>query len=442
MVKRIRNRRFLFEQQLKADYWDWSSEDKALFDNWQENKQEIFQIIFDRIRQLVEDDEFVEVALVVHDKDMSYGTKLVEPHIHAYIDFPKRIDLSRLSMTLGLERERLETPKSKGGRAYTRINALAYLIHAKDKDKYQYPVSDVETFGTLDYERFIEQNRTDFDNYAATRKREKSDERLDLVYDQIVRGELTEDDILDDDGLRYLWSHNQQKFDEAFKAYGKISSRLTLKAIERGDFKPTVLYIHGQSGVGKTYLANELITRIGLKAKAEGYNWNRYDAGTKNIFDEYFGEEIILLDDPRYDSLLPSDWLKLLDPLNKSHLSARYKNKLVIGRIIVITNYMSLSEFFGQIPKEDLNQYLRRFHNVIEITKLGTMRQHRLSEIRELTVPNTDGYKMLNFGEFEVLSDYQQDQFLDKILEDYIYPRILPKQRKDVTDKGGNQREE
>ncbi|MEW4353801.1 Rep family protein [Streptococcus pneumoniae] len=432
--KRIRNRRFLFEQQLKSNYWNWSPEEKKLLDNWQENKDKIFRHIFDCIRHLVEEDEFVEFAIVIHDKDVSYGTKLVEPHVHGYIDFPKLVDLSKVAGALGLERERIETPKSKGGRKYTRINALAYLIHAKDKDKYQYPASDVETFDTLDYESFINQNKEDFEKYSATKKREKSDESLDLVYDKIVRGELTEDDILDDENLRYLWSHNQQKFDEAFKAYGKIASRLTLKAIERGEFQPTILYIHGHSGVGKTSLANELITRISAKAKKVGYNWNRYDAGTKNIFDEYFGEEIILLDDPRYDSLLPSDWLKLLDPLNKSHLSARYKNKLVIGRIIVITNYMSLGDFFGQIPKEDLNQYLRRFHNVIEITKLGYDRQYELSEIRELSVPNSTGYKILNFGEFEVLSSQSKDVFLDDVLEQYIYPRILPKKVKDVTD--------
>ena len=146
MTKRIRNRRFLFEQQLKSDYWDWTVSDKKLLENWEENKTKIFRLIFDRIRELVEEDEFVEVAFIVHDKDISYGTKLVEPHIHGYIDFPKLIDLSKVALALGVEKERVETPKSKGGRGYTRINALAYLIHAKDKDKYQYPASDVETF--------------------------------------------------------------------------------------------------------------------------------------------------------------------------------------------------------------------------------------------------------------------------------------------------------
>ena len=179
MVKRIQNRRFLFEQQLKPDFWDWAVSDKKLFENWEENKTKIFRLIFDRIRELVEEEEFVEVAFIVHDKDISFGTKLVEPHIHGYIDFPKRMDLSKVALALGVEKERVETPKSKGGRGYTRINALAYLIHAKDKDKYQYPASDVETFDTLDYETFINQNKEDFEKYSATRKREKS--RFDSV---------------------------------------------------------------------------------------------------------------------------------------------------------------------------------------------------------------------------------------------------------------------
>ena len=33
MTKRIQNRRFLFEQQLKPDFWDWTVSDKKLLEN-------------------------------------------------------------------------------------------------------------------------------------------------------------------------------------------------------------------------------------------------------------------------------------------------------------------------------------------------------------------------------------------------------------------------
>lgn len=421
MSKRQRTTTFIFEQQLQAGYWDWSDEKKELFEDWKCNKQEIFQEIYDRLKK-IDTDNPIRVGLIVHDKDKSYGSRLVSPHIHGYVEFASRRDLNVLALNLGLLPQYIE-PSGRG--KFGKINSKAYLIHAKSPDKHQYQPSEVETFGTFDYEQFIKQHQEDFAKRSATVKREKSDEGLDMIYQEIIEGKLTEDDIFADDSLTFLWAYNQQKFSEAFTAYGKISAKRTLRQLENGEFKPTILYIHGSSGIGKTTLAYELVEKIILKAKEQGYNWKTYSAGSKNIFDEYFGEEIVVLDDPRYDSLLPSDWLKLLDPLNKSHLSARYKNKLVIGRLIVITNYMPLADFFGQIPKEDLNQYLRRFNNVIEITKYGQDRQYDLSEIRTLSVPNSDGYKFLNFGEFEVLSTKDKEKFLEETLEQYIYPRIL-----------------
>ncbi|HGC8920125.1 TPA: Rep family protein [Streptococcus agalactiae] len=369
MTRRIRNRRFLFEQQLKSIFWDWSIQDKQLLDDWETNKEQIFRLIFDRIRTLVEDEEFVEFAIVVHDKDVSYGTKLVEPHVHGYIDFPKQIDLSRVASVLGLERERIETPKSKGGRAYTRINALAYLIHAKDKDKHQYPASDVETFDTLDYETFINQNIEDFEKYAATRKREKSDESLDLVLSKVQKGELNYLEVMEDDELAFLFANNQQKFRESFNFFGERETVLRLKDLKKGNYQLTVLYIQGEPGIGKTHLANELILEVSKRLRENGLKGEYYPASSKNPFDNYYGEEILFLDDLREDSLSASDWLKLFDPLNSARMSARYQNKLVVPRLIVMTAYMSPKQFFGNIKTEDLNQYLRRVNFSTEIAK-------------------------------------------------------------------------
>lgn len=385
MTRRIRNRRFLFEQQLKSIFWDWFIQDKQLLDDWETNKEQIFRLIFDRIRTLVEDEEFVEFAIVVHDKDVSYGTKLVEPHVHGYIDFPKQIDLSRVASVLGLERERIETPKSKGGRAYTRINALAYLIHAKDKDKHQYPASDVETFDTLDYETFINQNIEDFEKYAATRKREKSDESLDLVLSKVQKGELNYLEVMEDDELAFLFANNQQKFRESFNFFGERETVLRLKDLKKGNYQLTVLYIQGEPGIGKTHLANELILEVSKRLRENGLKGEYYPASSKNPFDNYYGEEILFLDDLREDSLSASDWLKLFDPLNSARMSARYQNKLVVPRLIVMTAYMSPKQFFGNIKTEDLNQYLRRVNFSTEIAKKHGMEDtfYSVSEVKK-----------------------------------------------------------
>lgn len=441
MTKRIRNRRFLIEQQLKSNFWDWSIQDKQLLDDWENNKTQIFRLIFDRVRTLVEEDEFVEFAIVVHDKDVSYGTKLVEPHIHAYIDFPKQIDLSKVASTLGLERERIETPKSKGGRAYTRINALAYLIHAKDKDKYQYPASDVETFDTLDYETFINQNKEDFEKYSATRKREKSDESLDLVLSKVQLGELTYLDVMEDDDLAFLFGNNQQKFRERFNFYGEREAFLRLKSLERGDYQLTVLYIQGESDIGKSTLAKDIALQVKAKMNEIGLRGDIYSASSSNPFDNYYGEEILLLDDLREYNLSASDWLKLFDPLNSARMSARYQNKLVVPRLVIMPVYKSPKTFFGEVQAEDLNQFLRRINFLLDISlKHGT--DERLYNVSELVKrKEVDFYErkdgstvVLNFRYEDVFCSDDKEYFIDKLLEECVYPRILPKKAKDVTN--------
>lgn len=440
MTKRIQNRRFLFEQQLKPDFWDWSVSDKKLLENWEENKDKIFRLIFDRIRELVEEEEFVEVAFIVHDKDISYGAKLVEPHIHGYIDFPRRLDLSKVAMALGVEKERVETPKSKGGRGYTRINALAYLTHAKDKDKYQYPISDVETFDTLDYEAFINQNKEDFEKYAATKKREKSDESLDLVLSKVQLGELTYNDVMEDDNLSFLFGNNQQKFREGFNFYGERQTFLRLKSLERKEYQMTVIYIQGDSDIGKSELAKNIASQTQAKLNEVGLRGDIYSASSANPFDNYTGEEILLLDDVREDTMRASDWLKLFDPLNSARMSARYQNKLVVPRLIIMPVYMSPKLFFGRIKAEDLNQFLRRINFLVDVSLKHGSEVERLYNISEVVKrKGIDFYEkkdgtiaVLNFRYEDLFCTQDRDVFVEKMVEECICPRILPKKVKDV----------
>ncbi len=442
MTKRIRNRRFLFEQQLKPDFWDWTVSDKKLLENWEENKEKIFRLIFDRIRELVEEEEFVEVAFIVHDKDISYGSKLVEPHIHGYIDFPRRLELSKVAMALGVEKERVETPKSKGGRGYTRINALAYLIHAKDKDKYQYPASDVETFDTFDYEAFVNQNREDFEKYAATKKREKSDESLDLTLSKIQLGELTYNDVMEDDSLAFLFGNNQQKFREGFNFYGERQTFLRLKSLERKEYQMTVIYIQGDSDIGKSELAKHIALQAQAKLNEVGLRGDIYSASSSNPFDNYLGEDILLLDDLREDTMRASDWLKLLDPLNSARMSARYQNKLVVPRLIIMPVYMSPKLFFGRIKAEDLNQFLRRINFLVDVSLKHGSEVERLYNISEVVKrKGIDFYEkkdgtiaVLNFRHEDLFCAHDRDVFIEKIVEECICPRILPKEVKDVTN--------
>ena len=430
MTKRKQTTTYIFEQQLKPDFWDWSEDSKKLFLNWEKNKIEIFKEIYERV-SLMSESEDLKIALIVHDKDISYGTKLVEPHIHGYIEFSNKKDLNVLALNLGILPQYIE---SSGRGKYGKINSKAYLIHAKDKDKYQYPVSDVETFDTFDYEAFVNQNREDFEKYAATKKREKTDESLDMIFQKIITGELTEDDIFDDEELRFLWANNQNKFEEAFHAQAVFSARETMRALQNGEFKLTAIFVHGRSDSGKTTFAKKIGNDIIQVAKEESLDWRMYDSDVTNPFDAYRGEEVILLNDLRYDSLKPADWLKLLDPLNNSRMSARYRNRLVAGRIFILTNTEGIFDFFRQIKYENIDQYLRRFNYVLEVFERGGEREYVFSETIKLSVPNTEKGIVTYFDTKEVYRKSCKDEFVQHILEDYILPRILPKKTKDVTN--------
>ena len=438
MAKRKQTTTYIFEQQLKPDFWDWSEDSKKLFLNWEKNKIEIFKEIYERVK-LMSESEDLKIALIIHDKDISYGTKLVEPHIHGYIEFSNKKDLNVLALNLGILPQYIE---SSGRGKYGKVNSKAYLIHAKDKDKYQYPVSDVETFDTLDYEAFINQNKEDFENYSATRKREKSEESLDLVLAKVQLGELTYNDVMEDDNLAFLFGNNQQKFRERFNFYGERQAFLRLKSLELGEYQLTVLYIQGESEVGKSTLSREIALQVQSKLNEIGLRGDIYSASSANPFDDYYGEEILILDDLRENNMSPSDWLKLFDPLNSARMSARYQNKRVVPRLIIMPVYKSPKLFFGEIKEEDLNQFLRRINFLLDVTYKHGSDENRLYNISEVVKRRgVDFYQkkdgsmaVLNFKYEDIFCSDDKDDFIRKLLEDCIYPRILPKKAKDVTN--------
>lgn len=438
MAKRKQTTTYIFEQQLKPDFWDWSEDSKKLFLNWEKNKIEIFKEIYKRVK-LMSESEDLKIALIIHDKDISYGTKLVEPHIHGYIEFSNKKDLNVLALNLGILPQYIE---SSGRGKYGKVNSKAYLIHAKDKDKYQYPVSDVETFDTLDYEAFINQNKEDFENYSATRKREKSEESLDLVLAKVQLGELTYNDVMEDDNLAFLFGNNQQKFRERFNFYGERQAFLRLKSLELGEYQLTVLYIQGESEVGKSTLSREIALQVQSKLNEIGLRGDIYSASSANPFDDYYGEEILVLDDLRENNMSPSDWLKLFDPLNSARMSARYQNKRVVPRLIIMPVYKSPKLFFGEIKEEDLNQFLRRINFLLDVTYKHGSDENRLYNISEVVKRRgVDFYQkkdgsmaVLNFKYEDIFCSDDKDDFISKLLEDCIYPRILPKKVKYVTN--------
>lgn len=158
--KRIQSKKFIFMQYLNSKYWHWEHDKITLFDDWQTNKKEIFEQIYNSVKDM---QGFEEIALIVHDKDTRGNGTLKLPHIHGYISFTGKFDLDRIARRLGIEPQYVEIAK---GNRYAEIINKSYLVHAKNLDKFQYLSEEVETFETFDFVAYIEEHREELQKRA------------------------------------------------------------------------------------------------------------------------------------------------------------------------------------------------------------------------------------------------------------------------------------
>lgn len=93
------------------------------------------------------------------------------------------------------------------------------------------------------------------------------------------------------------------------------------------------------------------------------------------------------------------DWLKLLDPYNVSPSSARYRNKNVVARAIIITATIHPVEFFyyanefrrGVGAEEAIDQFLRRLTALVEVISYDEVRMSSPERIASEIVYNITG---------------------------------------------------
>ncbi|MCC4121052.1 Rep family protein [Lactococcus lactis] len=424
--KRVKS--FIFTQYLNPKYWEWENDE--LLDDYINNKQAIFEEIFARVNEL---ENLKIIALIVHDKDENKNG-LKDAHIHAYLEFEKQKTIASISSVLGIEPQYIEVPKK--GR-YGRLNCLAYLIHAKNLDKYQYSPEEVQTFETFDYQEFIDENLEDFKKYNATDKRKKGEIGLDLALQEVQQGKLKLREIMRDENLALLYAGHMQKFSEAFEFYGLRNAMLRLDELEQGKYDLAVLYIQGAPGIGKSYLAREVAQKVREYGNKNGFASDVFSASSSNPFDDYYGEDILILDDLRQESLKVSDWLKLFDPLNTAKMSARYRNKMIVPRLVIVANYKSVEQFFGSFnfKNEDINQFKRRinFSSKISEKSFGIPpfdRIYSLSASKKLNEPENmriskNEFITLNYGTKLLFSYDDRDKFINELLTQHVYPRIF-----------------
>ena len=342
---------------------------------------------------------FVAMYAILHDKDsrkvwseaqQANVIDLKSKHIHVVVKLqtfnakpnPKAF-LAYIANACGVLGDAIEKPKS--GR-YAYDNMIAYLVHAKDKDKYQYDPKEVisidnsETVGTKtrNYSDIFNECRDTWERGAATKKKQAATLNVDWLIEMILTGQVTRSQVNLTDELFEIYARNAGKCDEAFRIYGERRAYKTMQALQNGEFKLTVFFITGRSGTGKSRFAKLFIQSLIDKSKdLYGEPWRCCEAASSNPVDDYQGEEIMRMDDLRGNAMSASDWLKLLDPYNITPSSARYRNKTVAARVIVITSEKDPIEYFyyartgGGDRSEALDQFIRRIQALVQVVPYG-----------------------------------------------------------------------
>lgn len=397
-------------QQLDPQYWPgWSDVERAAL---QKDAKAIGDVIAARLAAVGYMPE--SLYCVIHDKDTrrvwdenmkQYVIECKPRHVHAVVKFVtagKQIcsgTLPQIAQAVGIEAQYLE--KAPRGR-YGYDNMLAYLIHIKYTDKAQYSPSEVYSTGAAqqqpdgsvkalyrDYADIYAERREEWETGRAAVQRQKAETGIDALEMQILTGEVTRNQVLLTDELYSIYARNKRRCDDAFDTYSARKIAKAVQAMEAGDFRLTVYYVTGPSHSGKSCFTDALVKRLIADAKEQlGQDWTVCSAAASNPFDEYRGEEIMVMDDLRGMAMTASDWLKLLDPDRVNVGSARYHNRQIACRAVIINSERDVLDFFYFVKgsgdrSEAMDQFFRRIFARVIVYRVGDVRRLRIGHMQE-----------------------------------------------------------
>lgn len=363
----------------------------------------------------------VEVHTIIHDADVAEVWDSIENryvieeklrHFHSVVKFEKNAQtgvlasgtLHEIADAVGIEPQYVEKA-AKGRYAYD--NMLAYLIHIKYPEKHQYAPESVVTCGCIDtvnhvpfyreYMDYYSERKQEWEAGRAKRKAQQAKVDVDVLEEKILLGEVTKNQVLLTGSFYEIYARNKRRCEDAFDTYAQRKAALAIRSLEAGEFKVSVFFLTGRSGSGKSYATRKLAERLQAMAKERlNQDWQVCDACATNSFDKYSGEEILIMDDLRGAAMSASDWLKLMTEDSISQGSARYNNKTMCCRVVIINSEKDVLDFFyyvkgngsGVDKSEAMDQFFRRILARVEVIRYGDERYYEIGR----SIPTGEAY--------------------------------------------------
>ncbi len=262
-------------------------------------------------------------AYILHDKD---DTK---PHYHIYLNFGKTsVEFADVAKWFGIDENFVSEVKGR------KTDMLMYLTHSNAGQEHKHQYSPKEVIANFDFESEIAVSKIlgNFEQFSYA-------QQLEYVNSLSVEEKTT--------------AHS--KLDKLWKLHCQC---LVLKA----DRDIDVMFINGKGGTGKTYYAKKLLEKM-------GYDFC-VSSSSNDPFQDYMGQQAIILDDLRDSAFEFEDLLKLLDNNTASSVKSRFSNKVFNGKIIVITSTVPLSYWYRSLQynmQDSLQQLYRRITSYVVV---------------------------------------------------------------------------
>lgn len=267
-------------------------------------------------------------AYILHDKD-----KDATPHYDIYLNFGDTgVDSAEVAKWFGLQESQVEKVK---GRAQ---DMLLYLIHGNDSQRHKYQYSPDEVVANFDFKSELAKAKIlgNFSKYSYAKQ---------LSF------------------IKTLPKDEQVRAYKQLKEHWKLHCEyLTLNP----DRDMQVMFITGKAGSGKTYYAKKFLKQL-------DYDF-AISSSSNDPYQDYQGQDAIILDDVRDTVFEFQDLLKMLDNNTSSSVKSRFANKVFNGKMIVLTSSIPLQYWYKSMNSsmpawykavrmsgnEDFNQLCRR----------------------------------------------------------------------------------
>lgn len=223
-------------------------------------------------------------------------------------------------------------------------NCVQYLVHLNDLSKRAYEWSEVIT------------NDPNIDRFKVL-SHQALDLRTKQYIDRIMSGEIREYNFANTIDPEVYAKRKTQLLNSLELYRQKVGQDKTRQI--------TVVVCQGTTGTGKTTWVRTLCEKLGKSLCVS--------SSSNDPWQDYKGEDVMLLDELRSDVFGLADLLKILDNHTKSTSRSRYSNKMFLGDHIFITTNEEFQDWYKF--EDDASRYalFRRAKTLMRFRPSGTL---------------------------------------------------------------------